>query len=357
MRTKIGVAIAGLGFGKSVHIPAINSVESFALQALWHPSKKKLDPAIREQKIPGYTDWEELLHQREIEALIITTPPAPRFELAYTALEAGKHLLLEKPVGLSSEEIQKLLKLSMKKNLSVAVNFEYRAVPLFMEAKRLIEEGFVGKPWLVKLDWLMGGRADSSRNWNWYSNKDEGGGVIGALGTHAFDILHWLIGPSDNIRGKISTSITERHCLETDSLKKVNSEDVALAHLDLTSNETGLKIPAQLSLSSTSRNGRGCWIEIYGEDGNLLLGSSNQKDYVHGFGLWGAKGKEELKSINPSENVTFKSTWSDGRVAPVARLQNWWGQSIKGDLPMIPGLYEGLESQRACEALKKSSDA
>ena len=60
--------------------------------------------------------------------------------------------------------------------------------------------------YLVKLDWLMG-RDPIPKDWNWYSLEEKGGGVIGALGTHAFDMLNWFFGEAINVSGKLATSI------------------------------------------------------------------------------------------------------------------------------------------------------
>ena len=92
----------------------------------------------------------------------------------------------------------------------MAVDFEYRAVPLFQQLADLLASGVLGELVLVKYDWLMGSRADASRPWSWYSQAAEGGGVLGALGTHAFDPLHWLVGPSRSLRSQLSTAITQR---------------------------------------------------------------------------------------------------------------------------------------------------
>lgn len=192
----IGVAIAGLGFGESVHLPAIKAGKCLKPLGIWHPRSKRLNESSNKNLIPAFENWNLLLKNSQVEAIILATPPAPRFKLAIEALEAGKHLLLEKPVALNSHEIEELQRKAIQKNLSVAVDFEYRAVPLFMQAERMISQGLVGDPWLVKLDWLMSSRANTSRPWNWYSDKDIGGGVLGALGTHAFDTLHWLFGPT-----------------------------------------------------------------------------------------------------------------------------------------------------------------
>ncbi len=271
------------------------------------------------------------------------------------ALEAGKHLLLEKPVSLTAEEVAELHRLSLKKNLSVAVDFEYRAVPLFMQAKKILSEGEVGTPWLVKLDWLMSSRADQSRPWNWYSEANLGGGVTGALGTHAFDMLHWLIGPTASISALLSTSIKERQDPKSGINREVNSDDVSLAQLQLIRENDGSLVPAHVSLSAVTRHGRGCWLEVYGNNGTLILGSENQKDYVHGFGLWFAKKGEPIHSISPDQKFNFSKTWADGRIAPVARIQDWWAESINSGSPMVPGLTEGWASQNVCDKLQFSA--
>ena len=188
----IGVAVAGLGFGEKVHLPALQANPDLCPVALWHPRQERLDAATAAHGLKGFSDWDALLADPAVEAVIIATPPEPRFALARQALEAGKHLLLEKPIALHADQARELQRLAIAKGLSVAVDYEYRAVPLFMQAERLLRAGVIGTPWLVKLDWLMSSRADRSRGWNWYSQASKGGGVIGALGTHAFDMLAWL---------------------------------------------------------------------------------------------------------------------------------------------------------------------
>ena len=191
----LGVAVAGLGFGEKVHLPALAAATDLEAVALWHPRQERLDAATAAHGLKGFSDWDALLADPAVDAVIIATPPAPRFDLARRALEAGKHLLLEKPIALHADQARELQRLALARGLSVAVDYEYRAVPLFMQAARLLQAGAVGTPWLVKLDWLMGSRADPQRGWNWYAQADQGGGVIGALGTHAMDMLAWLIGP------------------------------------------------------------------------------------------------------------------------------------------------------------------
>lgn len=342
------VAIAGLGFGEAVHLKALTSQSATEPVALWHPRQERLDRACQASGLPGTTDFAQLLADPAVEAIVIATPPGPRFELARAALEAGKHLMLEKPVALDPTQVEALQRLALQRRLTVAVDFEYRAVPLFQQAAAWIEQGGLGPVNLVSLSWLMGSRANPERPWNWYSQRSEGGGVLGSLGTHAFDTLHWLVGPTRRLQAQLSTVIAERPLADGSGRRAtVDADDVALVHLELDS-ATGKRVPAQMTLSSVAACGRGYWIELYGRDATLVLGSSNQADYVHGFQLWIGRPGEPLRPVPADPRFAFARTWQDGRIAPVERLHGWWAESIRTGRPMVPGLAEAVASERCC---------
>ena len=109
----IGVAIAGLGFGEKVHLQAVKANSDLRSVALWHPRRERLDEACSAHGLAGYDDWDALLADPAVEAVVIATPPAPRFELARRALEAGKHLLLEKPIALHADQARELQRLAI----------------------------------------------------------------------------------------------------------------------------------------------------------------------------------------------------------------------------------------------------
>lgn len=350
------VAVVGLGFGVQVHVPALRACEGLEPAVLWHPSPNRLEAACAAVDLPGAPSFEALLADPAIDAIVLATPPEPRLALAKAALEAGKHLLLEKPVTLTAEDAADLHRLALQRRLAVAVDFEYRAVPLFQQLAQLLSQGTVGTPWLVKLDWLMSSRADPSRPWSWYSQAAAGGGVLGALGTHAFDMLHWLIGPSRGAQALLSTAIRERPLPGGEGRRMaVDADDIALVQLELET-ALGCVVPAQVTLASVARHGRGCWLEVYGSEATLVLGSSRQTDYVHGFQLWcGEPGAQCLRQLTPDNELAFPRTWEDGRIAPVSRLMGWWERAIRQGCPMVPGLAEAVASQRICDLARSRS--
>ena len=127
--SKLKIAIAGLGFGEKVHIPAINESDHFDLKYLYHHNKNKVSQIEQNTGVKCFSDWNSVV-KSNIDGVIIATPPHVRYELAKKALEHDKNILLEKPVALKIEEIQNLQRIALSRNLSVCVDFEYRAVPL-----------------------------------------------------------------------------------------------------------------------------------------------------------------------------------------------------------------------------------
>lgn len=344
------VAVAGLGFGRKVIVPALRATASTTVTALWHPDPQKVAAAAQAEEVQGFSEFSALLEDNHVDAVVIATPPMVRAGLARQAMAAGKPVMLEKPVALSAAEARQLRIQALQSELICGVDFEYRAVPLFQQLAALVQQGVIGQPWLVKLDWLMSSRADPGRPWSWYARRDQGGGVVGALGVHAFDLLIWLFGPVASVQAKLSTAITARPDPASGWLRNCDAEDVALIQLTFT--RGGM---AQVTLSSVTCNGRGMWLELYGSDGQVMLGSSNQKDYVHGFTMQVARCGGSLEPQQEESAYGFPRTWPDGRIAPVARLLDWWATAVGEGRPMIPGLAEGLASQVVADAVQKAS--
>ena len=79
------IAVAGLGFGDKVHIPAIHANKEIELAGIWHPRDDRLAEVAKKQKVKGYKSWDSLISDSSIDGIIIATPPEPRFQLALEA--------------------------------------------------------------------------------------------------------------------------------------------------------------------------------------------------------------------------------------------------------------------------------
>lgn len=352
MAAEIGVAIVGTGFGQKVHIPAFQAHHRTQVVAVYHRDLAKANAIAQTHNIPhACSTVEDIVALPEVQGVSISTPPFLHYSMAKTVLEAGKHLLLEKPTTMNVAEAKELQAIALRTGSITTLNFEFRCIPTWLRLAELLAEGYVGETRLIKIDWLVPGRADASRAWNWYAQKDKGGGVLGAIGSHVFDYIAWLFGDIQRISARLSTSIPQRpDPSEGGKMKPVDADDTCLIMAELFDGT-----PCQISLSAATYQGRGHWVEVYGDRGTLVLGSSNQADYVHGFQLWGSQKGEPLTEIAIPAELEFPHTWDDGRIAPLVRIVDRWVQGIEQGRSLVPSLQEGIYSQLLMDLAHESN--
>ncbi|ADI64903.1 Gfo/Idh/MocA family protein [Trichormus azollae] len=347
----IGVAVVGTGFGQKVHIPAFQAHHKTEIVAIYHRDIHRAKAIAATYNIPHASDnLTEILALLEVQAVSISTPPFLHYEMAKQVLQSGKHILLEKPITLNANEAKELYLLAKNQGVIASVDFEFRFVPAWQLFSQLLSSNSVGNLRLIKIDWLGSSRADTSRRWNWYSSQEEGGGALGSLGSHAFDYINWLFGSVNRLNAHLSTAITARTNPETGELKPVDTDDNCLLTLELANG-----IPCQVSISAVVYADRPHWLEVYGDKGTLVLGSYNQKDYIHGFRVWGSQPGQPLQEIEIPQHLLFPQHYNDGRICAFLHVVDQWVKGIETKQETTPSLYEGMYSQLLMDLSYKSN--
>jgi len=351
-KSQLGVAVVGTGFGEKVHIPGLKQNPNTTVVAVYNRDLAKVKTIASKYNIPhGCTSIEDILALPEVQAVSISTPPFLHYEMAKKVLQAGKHLLLEKPTTLTAIEAKELYLIAENRGAIATMDFEFRFVPAWMMLSEMLAEDYVGKKRLIKIDCLVPSRADATRPWNWYARKDQGGGALGAVGSHIFDYISWLFGPVKRLSGKLITTIPARPDPNTGEMKPVDADDACMLMLELADGT-----PCQICISSVTYQGRGHWVEIYGDRGTLVLGSDNQKDYVHGFRLLAAPAGKSLSEVEIPNRLIFPKNFTDGRIAPFIRVVDNWVQGINLGTSQTPSLKEGVYSQLLMDLTHQSND-
>lgn len=346
----IQVAVIGTGFGQKVHIPGLKAHHRTEVVAVYNPDLDKAKAVAAEYDIPHACDTvEQVVALPAVQAVTLATPPFLHYAMAKTVLAAHKHLLLEKPTTLSAAEARELAAMARDRQLILTLDFEFRFVPAWQRLAELLSEGYVGKLRFVKIDWTVPGRANPERPWNWYARKDQGGGALGAFASHTFDYITWLFGPVKRLCARLSTAIPQRPDPATGELKPVDADDTCSLILDL---EDGT--PCQVAISSVTYAGRGHWVEVYGDQGTLVLGSDNLQDYVHGFRLFGSQHGDPLQPLAIPERLQFPTTYNDGRIAPFVRVVNHWVNNISQGQATEPSIQQGVLSQHLMDLAHQS---
>ena len=190
----IRTAIFGTGFMGRVHLEALRRVEHVEVAAISGRNTAAADKLGSAFNVPRLSA-EEILRDPSIQALHICTPNAQHFPMAKQALLAGKHVLCEKPLAVSSAEAQELVALAAQRNLRNCVCHNLRYYPVVQHIRRLREDGDLGEILVVQgtysQDWLL-----YETDWNWRVSSKGGGPsrCMADVGSHWFDMAEHLTG-------------------------------------------------------------------------------------------------------------------------------------------------------------------
>jgi predicted dehydrogenase len=193
---KIKAGVIGTGFIGPAHIEALRRVPGVQVAAVASSEKKKADKIADDFFIPqSYETWEELINDKDVEVVHNCTPNNLHFEINKAAILAGKHVVSEKPLTITSKESEELIKLAREKKIVNAINFNYRFYPLIQHAKRLFEKNEMGEVYLIHghylQDWLY---YATDYNWRLESETSGKSRAVADIGSHWCDLVQFITG-------------------------------------------------------------------------------------------------------------------------------------------------------------------
>ncbi len=212
-RADIGAAVIGSGFIGEVHVEALRRI-GVRVAGLLQSSPEGSAVRAAELGLPvGYRSLTELLADDAVQVVHVTSPNALHHAQAKAILAAGRHIVCEKPLAMTSAESAELVELAAASGLVNAVNFNLRFYPLNQHVAGFVAEGGLGDVRLVTghyfQDWLL-----YDTDWNWRLEKDKGGALraVGDIGSHWLDLMSYLTGGRvESVMADLTTFIPVRH--------------------------------------------------------------------------------------------------------------------------------------------------
>jgi len=188
----IKVGVIGLGMGQN-HLHGYNKIPEVKIWAIADLEEERLKSFSQEYSVPhSFKDYRELLKLKELEVVSIALPNFLHCPVTIETLEAGKDVLVEKPMALNSEEAEKMVKVARKKKRILMVGMNYRYLPEMEVLKRFIEQGELGDIYYIKAVALRK-RTFPKDSTSWFKNKQKsGGGGLVDMGPHMVDLSLWL---------------------------------------------------------------------------------------------------------------------------------------------------------------------
>lgn len=185
--------------------PSFYKIEYSNLEAVMRRDQDKVkDYAMRHKVDKYYTDADQLIADPQVNAVYIATPPNTHMQYAIKAMQAGKPVYVEKPMGMTSAECEEMIRTSETTNQKLFVAFYRRALPYFLKVKELLESGVIGNVLTVEVKQYRSPRVSdlTSSDHTWRINKDIAGeGYFYDLAPHTLDILDFLLGEIADAKG------------------------------------------------------------------------------------------------------------------------------------------------------------
>jgi len=306
MAAKIRVGIVGAtvtpggsGWGANAHVPALRALPGFELKAVCtaHEETARASAEAFGAEL-AFHDFEEMIGHPDIDLVAVVVRVPGHHGLVMSALEAGKAVFCEWPLGADLAEAEDMLNLASSRSLSTAVGLQARSDPTFMYARELVQQGHIGE--VVSATMSVVSQAVTRRGEGriWQGDRRNGANTLTIAGGHAIDALCFVLGEFEEVSARLATRIAEWHNTDTGETMQVNSPDWISV-----SGRLGGGAEVSYLATTVPFNPSGNHFEIYGREGTLVISGASPN--IGPSQLRGARGDEPLTAMEIPERFTL----------------------------------------------------
>lgn len=310
------------------------------------------------------TDWREVLD--EVDVLYNLAPNRLHVEPSIAALDAGTHVLCEKPLAHTLSAAERMAEAARRSDATAGTAFNYRFVPAVQYAKRLVEEGFLGDLRHVRATYLQDWLVDPEEPWSWRNDAElAGSGALGDLGAHSLDLARFLTGDDvERLSGHLRT-FTEERPVEggggdgggsdggNPETRPVTVDDAYTAQVEFASGATGLFEASRVAPGRANANE----VELDGTGGSIRF----DLERLNELEVCGADDRGfETVLVTGEDDPYLDRWWPPGHVlgwehAHVHENYEFLTAAAEGE-SFAPDFRDGLDVQRLLDAIQRSDE-
>jgi len=343
-RERFGVGVAGTGFGRRVQMPAIAHASGFDLVAVCSATLANAQSAATEFGAAHATDdFDDLLADDAVDVVVVTTPPRLHRSMAIAALEAGKHVVCEKPLALNVSEAEQMAAGAAKSGLVAALDHEQRYLPSNRQFHHLVANGYLGALRYLDVRVCLPLTLNPAFPFAFHSWRDDvagGGGLLSGIFSHYIDLMCLSFGPPETVHGLASTARTSKPFADgRPGAGDVTSDDRVSAAGRFADGAL-----FSMAGSWSVHHGPGLIVEAYGDKGTLVMPDTDR--------LLGATADES--ELTPIQSDFPLPDGTEGQMGAFVHLLNDLEAVLRGAAP--GGHYatfeDGVAVQRVIEAIR-----
>lgn len=347
-KTRFGL----IGYGKvaGLHVKALSDCSNAQLVSVCGRSEKRCSTFAQKWKIPAHKTPAEMVKEDGVEAVIITTPHPAHCTDAISALEAGCHVLIEKPMALTVAECDDILAAAAKAGKKVGVISQRRWYPSCQRIKEAITANKLGQPALAQVTMLGWRDEDYYKSDPWRGKWDtEGGGVLINQAPHQLDLLAWFMGPVAEVQS-YWTNVNHPY---------IEVEDTAVAIVKFKSG--GI---ASILVSNSQKPGIYAKVHIHGSSGaSAGVQTDGGAMFIAGMSgiteppfndIWTIPGEEDRLGPWKTADEQFFSTIDATTWFFTRQIEDFADAITTGRPPLVTG-EDGRETVKLIEGIYRSS--
>jgi predicted dehydrogenase len=349
----LNVALIGTGkVALSNHLPGVSRCRDAALIALCDADPAVLAEASRASGITKtWTDPLACIRESGVDAVIVATPNRVHHPIVLAAIDAGMHVLCEKPLALTVPQAREMAKAADRANVRHMTAFTYRFVPAMRYLKQLVDQGFIGQPWHF--------RAQRFQNWGrrflgWRQMSSEAGtGEIGDMLSHRLDYAHMLVGSIAHVMARTKRVWDTR--VDADGREHASDlEDWVGCLADFENGATGVLESTKVAYGHTTGAIGRDYCEVNGSEGTLIY------ELLHPHRLLGSRREGALEEMPvPPAALTYSGEPLEPGLDPLQAFR--WDQNaefieaIRDGRPCVPSFHDGVRVQEVVDAIVESA--
>lgn len=348
----IGASVRGTWSARS-HLPALRASGDVELIAV---CTTRADSAEAARQAWGarlaFDDWRKMVASPELDAVAIVVRVPSHYEPTKAALQAGKHVYCEWPLGRTTAEAVELAALARANRLVTAVGLQARANPAIMHMKELVEAGYVGQVMAIHVSLMREGVLSRPSHRTWQRDAELGANTLTIANGHTVDAMRFVAGDFARLSAVVATQAKQWLDTGSNTLLDVTSPDNILISGRLTNDAV-----ASVHIAAIPYAGSGYRMEIYGRDGTLVAAGEDSPQ-LSAVTLHGAKGGNTLEPLPVPSRLTVATPGTpSGEAVNVGQMYALFAAAIRGGgAGALPSFDTAVNLHCLVDAIKDASD-
>src|SRR5712691_9248768 len=301
---------------------------------------------------PAFHDYRAMVTSPEIDAVAVVVRVPSHYEPTRAALEAGKHVYTEWPLGRTTAEAEELAALARSRGLQTAVGLQARVSPTLMYMKEQLESGYVGEVLSCHVSSMRDGTLERPSSRTWQRDASLGANTLTIANGHVIDALRFVAGNFARVACLVTTQARQWYETDTKEMVPVTAPDNVLVSGQLVRGAV-----ASVHAAAVPWAGSGFRMEIYGREGTLVATGSVSSQRGETLRLQGARGSHALSDLEvPERFVYVPADFPRGDPFNVGQMYALFAEAIRTGQSRVPTFDTAVGLHRFIDTIQQASD-